>query len=302
MLNELSNDELCCLESLFYEPLKKSLKVGKKSVFLKFFQVTNGTMNQSISSSSVSSLDLFDFSSYLQKFLLEGYIVESTKPETYIITPKGVWAVESHTHILDLDLLFSYLENKYFQFTTKDLDEKSKIALFSLISMGAFCKETLFFINGDELSKEKAQEVYFNSYKFLIEMGVVSPGIEFGSSNEGVLHFEFRHLKDLNTNTKGLYNNNKNYGYWVSVYDSESKEINIDHLSYLFWQIFKSQINWEKRVEIEKFCNQQLSDYITYIFNRDQLNLHYSRQYGNGNIISDALFKLNEKSELFNSI
>jgi hypothetical protein len=304
MSNELGQDEMYCLESLFYNPLKKNMKGGKKSIFLKFFNTTQGSMNKYINASSVPSSDLLDLSEYIQKFLSEGYIIESTYPETYVITPKGVWEVEFRNGIVNLDFVFSHFKNQYFNFSTKSLDDnKSKIALFTLISIGAFCKNTPFSINRDELSKEKTKEVFYNSYNFLMKLGLLPSDLCFGSpnDNENELQYEFRHLKNLKPDTKGIYDFDRDFKYWISIYDYTTGEINIDYLSYLFWQIFNKPINWEQRKEIEQYCSQQLNNYITYIFTKEELDCHYSRKFGNEKVISDALFKLNEKYDFYNS-
>ena len=300
LLDDLHEDDLLFLKENFYDSFKNAFYIANKtnigdttSIFIDLLK-KDPTPVQKIIEKNGISIDSFPSSS-IQSLLSKKLIVLSFNQKDYVISPLGIWLVETRLNILSEINIIDFLQKKFFSSgITEKLVPKEKVALLSLISIGAFYEETpLDRKNGPRYSSQLSK-VLVESKDFLNSEGVISETKDLKLNNDSedeIVDSVFRRLNDLAKKTGHLYRFGEKKS-WLSLYDESTGQFDSESLSFLLWKIFGENIDLERQKKIDKFCQKISIDYLYDVFNEQQISVHLFHIGGYENSISNALFDI----------
>jgi predicted transcriptional regulator len=290
--NDLGDNELLTLKNNFYDPLCDSLrednKLKNKSLILRLFNITPNNILPYIVASSVpyEKVEKNILNSLKEKKVIKN----SYKPNEYMITPKGIWVIETSLGVVSTDQILEYLEDKFFYVDRAKLKSKEKVVLLSLIAIRAFYEKTPLNRNNGNVSQEKLFAILEESKNFLIKMGTIQD-FSLGYSREDPLESVFRRLDELKNKTGNLYQFNKGK-IWLSLYNETSNKIAENNLSYLLWRIFGGNLSYMQQKEVAEFCNKILRENKNYVFNDEEYDHHVFSKADFENVVIDALYAI----------
>ena len=300
LLDDVTNEDILFLKEVFYDSFKNSLNKMNKTKNLKdtdssFIYLLNKdpTPVQKIIEENSISIASFPSSS-IQSLLSKKLIVLSFNQKDYVISPLGIWLVETRLEILSEINIIDYLQNKFFNSgITEKLNPKEKVALLSLISIGAFYEETPLDRKNGSFSSSQLSRILVESKDFLNSEGVISDkDLKLNNDSEDeIVDSVFRRLNDLAKKTGHLYRFGEKKS-WLSLYDESTRGFDSESLSFLLWKIFGENIDLEQQKRIDKFCQKISIDYLYEVFNEKQISMHLFHIGGYENSISDSLFDI----------
>lgn len=251
---------------LLYNNLERKKKPTSNSIILSFLKMSTNSINEimtaSVRNSSKIPKDILD------SLLSEKLIQSSDDINSFIITSKGVWAIEKEKGTINEEILLNYINDKYFTEEIKPLTDKEKIILFSMISVRAFSEKSAVDLKKNKYIPDKWKSIIDASAEKLNSLGYVSKesvtSLYGKAGNEHVVSGLFRRNNDIPRKIKGIYKFTGEKKYYLDIYD-ESR-ICEEKLSYLFWAIFQGNISSQKRDEIVTFCNEISNNMSIFVF------------------------------------
>lgn len=266
-MNELEIQYLEKFYNLMYENIEIDKKLKGQSIITSFLKTRGASRFKLLRKSTLSSNIIPNF--ILNSLLEEGYIQSIDDIETYVITAFGVWYLEKKNENIDEGKLLEYINNEYFTINIKrELDDKEKVILFSLLSARTFSEESPIDLKKDMPVKNKWQKLMENCYDKLKELKVIKINKNKIFKTTGNVHIVsslFRHNNDMVQKTKGIYSYNRKQEYYLNLY--KNGYFSDDKLSYLFWKVFEGNMSPDKLNEIIDFCNDVAKMDSIYLFN-----------------------------------
>ncbi|MCK4477384.1 hypothetical protein KAU88_02510 [Candidatus Bathyarchaeota archaeon] len=259
----------------FYNTLRDNIRrersLKSKSVLVSFLESRSASRFKLLKNSTIHSSLIPN--EILMSLLSKGYIQVLSNINTYVVTAKGVWENEQDLDIINEDKLLSYINTKYF--TGKppgskfknDLDDKEKTILLAMVSARAFSENSLADLKKSEMVKNKWKEILEKSYDLLYSQNQIKKSKESffnKKGNEHVASSIFRHNNLMVQKTRGIYEYKGNYQYFLNLY--ENSEFSTEKLSYLFWKIFKGEIDSNSVDVIVEYCNDISNKESIYLF------------------------------------
>lgn len=259
----------------FYNTLRDNIRrersLKSKSVLVSFLESRSASRFKLLKNSTIHSSLIPNET--LMSLLSKGYIQVLSNINTYVVTAKGVWENEQDLDIINEDKLLSYINTRYF--TGKppgskfknDLDDKEKIILLAMVSARAFSENSLADLKKSEMVKNKWKEILEKSYDLLYSENQIKKSKESflnKKGNEHVASSIFRHNNLMVQKTRGIYEYKGNYQYFLNLY--ENSEFSTEKLSYLFWEIFKGEIDSNSVDVIVEYCNDISNKESIYLF------------------------------------
>lgn len=289
-MNELEIQHLEKFYSLMYENMIIDKKLKGKSIITSFLKTRGASRFKLLRKSTLSSNMIPSF--ILNSLLEKGYVQSIDDIETYVITAFGVWYLENNYENINEQKLLEYINNEYFTINIKrELDDKEKVILYSLLSARTFSEESPVDLKKDMPVKNKWKILMENCYDKLRDLKVIKINKNKIFKTTGNIHIVsslFRHNNDMSQKTKGIYSYNRKQEYFLNLY--KNGYFSDDKLSYLFWKIFEGNIMPDKLNEIIDFCND--------VAKRDSIYLFDVTKHK----FSMPEFDLKIKDSLFNSI
>ncbi len=259
----------------FYQKLynnieKNKKKVNENSIIITFLDLKSNVRYQLLNESSISSHKI------PQKILIDlqnKKLIRSTDTlNSYTITAKGIWEVESKNSIINETILLDYLDQKLFNvynISDKPLTDKQKVILFSMIAARTFSEKSSIDLKKEETVMDTWKEIVDKSYEKLKSLNLISKldqkdlygkvGTEHPVSNL------YRHTDELPKKTRGLFKALGNQKYFLDLF--QNSEISKENLDFLFKQIFENKVLSSADIyEIDKFCRDIASTKNIYIF------------------------------------
>lgn len=298
----MSEASLLVLKEQFYDKLLGLLKNDKylkenDSIFNKFLRAK---LNSALNYLDNAATPGDEIDPLILKELIEiGFVRSGKEFSKYVMTAKGVWAVENSLDKIDLQRLLNEIDDyKYNIKWGGKLSEKEKVAILSLIALRAFYRKSpLNRKNGDKFLRS-IHEVIEKSNKFLaINNGNFKLDLS-GETRENPVNAIFARLRDLPSKTRGLYKSD-DYKSWLDLYSEKENMISEEKLGYLLWMIFGGNLSIEKQNAINNFCNEILLDYKNYIYNSEEIKNFPFSDIIHQNSINNSLFLIVEKRTIW---
>lgn len=284
---------------------EKSNGISNDSIIITFMETTkNGVMNL-LQKSALEDYEIPD--SILVNLQNKGLIRKANFPDQYTLTAKGVWRIEKDIGKLNDEKLIKYLDKKngYNSFEkVKNLSEKSKVRIFTLISTRAFSKENSLDLKEDKRIKERWKKITEKNYEKLKELNIIED-LEKGESERGHLFGNamaespivnlFRHSERLPRRTKNVFTSS-NLSYFLDLLNDEGK-INTEKLSFLFWLIFQDELA-DGDGDIKMTEVQDILDFCKKVSRKQGIYLFKNSDYD----LSDPSFDEQIKEALIDSV
>lgn len=301
--NNSDIDALYILKTEFYDRLRDVISVSQKdkqkSVILTLIQKDKNTLIRCLNEASVDS-QLIKSNDILDILLKKEYIREGYDFSHYILTVRGIWAIDQKLRLINFQILLDHLDKKMISKNGK-FNDKDKAIILTLIGIRAFSEKTPM-IRKSELQVKKTQEIMEIVVDFLKKKGSIGKDVNiFASvkSNEEKVASILRRVTDLPDKSRGIYHYGQKgtYSYWLNMYNEDTKKIDEEKLSYLLWNIFGGDLTLDEQDEVNKFCSDILRNYKNYVYEDDIgknfkfFDAKYTR------VISDSLFNIIEFKE-----
>lgn len=288
-MNDIEIRQLNKFYNLLFENLEKDKKLKEKSILISFLKPQKASRFRLLRRSTLSS-DLIP-NHILSSLLSKRYIQNIDEIELYAITGRGVWFIEKSKELLNKNILISYIDDEYFTIKIKDLNDKEKIILFSLISTRTFSENSTVDLNKDIPVKNRWKHVMERCYDKLNDLKIIKIEKDKLFKRTGNMHivsYIFRHNNDMVQRTKEIYSYNRKQEYYLDLFSNSY--FSDEKLSYLFWKIFKGSITADVGVDIINFCNDISKQESIYLFE------------GGKHIFTMPSYDLKIKDGLFDSI
>jgi hypothetical protein len=271
----MGDNEKTCLKN-FYNLLRDNMRREKSlkgsSVIISFLETRSASRFKLLNNSTIpSSLVPNDI---LTTLLSKGYVQALGNINTYAITARGVWHWEQDMGLINEESLLSYINEKFFagkplgSNIKSDLDDKEKTILLAMISARAFSEKSSADLKRSEIVKDKWQEILEKSYNMLSSQSMITrlkkEDFFDKTGNEHIASSIFRHNNQMVQKTLGIYAYKGNYQYYLNLY--ENSTFSTEKLSYLFWKIFKGDIDVDSVNLITEYCNGISSRESIYLF------------------------------------
>jgi len=267
---------------------EKSSGVRYDSIIITFMETTKNGVMHFLQESALEDYEIPD--SILVELQDKGYIRRANFPDQYTLTAKGVWETEKDFGNLNEEKLIKYLDKKngYDSFEkVKNLSEKSKVRIFTLISTRAFSEENSLDLKEDERIKNRWKKITEKNYEKLKDLNIIKD-LEKGESKKGHLFGNakaespivnlFRHSEKLPRRTKNVFTSS-NLSYFLDLLNDDNN-INTKKLSFIFWLIFQDNLvddNGDLKMtevqEILDFCKKVSRKEGIYLFKNSDYDL-----------------------------
>ncbi|MDV0447714.1 hypothetical protein MsAg5_16260 [Methanosarcinaceae archaeon Ag5] len=280
--------------SSFYSKSKTADSIENKSIFIDLLKKDPTPVQNIIKENSVSVDDLPSFQ--LNELLSKNLIKQSLKPNEYTISSNGIWYIEKELELVDVSKVIEFVDNKFFDFgASETLKPLEKIALLTLISIGAFYKKTPLDRNNGESYSSKLSEILEKSREFLINEEFIPKSSKLGVVDEKqIVDSVFKRVNDLPKKTMHLCQLEAPKKHYLSLYDEENCQFDFKSLSFLLWKIFGDNLSLDQQRKIDEFCQKIMINNLYDVFNPDQIHDHLYYKGGYENAISNALFDIGE--------
>jgi hypothetical protein len=257
----------------FYIKLRNCLteyyKKEPKSVFFSLFNVKNNIRTSFLSQSSKAFDDIFK--EEYEYLISNGYIVSIGNFEKYIITTKGIWFIETDKDILDIDKLFSFLDEKYLNiqfFGNKPLNDKEKILLMVLIAVRSFSKETAIDLKRSKVVNQKLEELIYDSFDLLTKHGILSKlnrdNLLDYEGNENAVSDFIRHREALVRNSRNIYKTLGGQKYFLDLFTNSI--LQVKEIGYLIWLIYGDLLNFNNEKELMEFFKKNAYEKCIFLY------------------------------------
>jgi hypothetical protein len=272
MLSDIEREYLKRFYNVLRDNLRREKNLKGNSILTSFLETRSASRYKVLGASTLLSTSVPE--DVLLSFLSQNYIQKIGGIDNYAITAKGVWHYELVLGLMNEDTLLTFINKKYFASNTstsldkKDLDDREKVILYTLIAARAFSQKSCADLKTKETVKDKWLELLERSYDCLVSLKVITKlsKSDFLSKtgNEHVASSIFRHNGHMLQKTSGIYSYTGKYQYFLEIYNDLvfSKE----KLSYLFWKLFNGDISIYSIDLITDYCNKVSSNDSIYLF------------------------------------
>lgn len=280
-------------DKLHSKTLIKYKKIRKNSIIVHFINIKSNDRLGLLNNSAIEKLRI---PANVLCYLLERkFIRETDSVDSYVITAKGVWEIESKNNVMDQESLLEFIDDKLFDVyseSQKPLSEKHKLILFSMIAARAFSIESSVDLMRADRSKDAWKQIIDGSYGILNDFRVIKKlvvdDIYGKKGNEHPVSNVFRHTDKVPKRTKGLFKAAGNQRYYLDLYDGV--QISGENLGFLLTRIFgKEHFEIDEINKISEFCNRVAYTQDIYIFDVKKHKFSNPRY---DNVLRDALLKL----------
>lgn len=217
-----------------------------------------------------------------ESLLQNGYIRSTGTDNRYYITARGIWKVEEHEGKINADKLIKFIDkekfSKSFQEVNKNITDKQKVILFTLIATRCFSQYSVADLKTQNRIKDVWAEVVDECYSFLEKMGTVKK-LKYSDlygrvGNEHKVSNLFRHTDRLPKLTQNIFQTlGRSQKYYLDL--SNNKQINKGKLKILLQKIFDSiTLDSNKREKISNFCREISHGYDTRLFPKNKNDFH----------------------------
>ena len=231
--------------------------------------------NSSFGSSSIPSdiLNVLEKLEYVIKF--EDYVSGGQK---YTITSLGIWEVEKNNkNLSEKDLLLFIQRHKNFtiESSKKNIADKNKLTLFSLICLRCFSSNTSMDLNNETLRNEWTK-VFELTFVFLNSNNYFSKNynsLDLIFNNRKIDYF-MSHVNSLQILTNQIYSNLGNKKYYLDLYKND--EIDLERLKFVLLKVLDNIPDIDTLKEISEFCIKTANNMAPYVIdNYCFINAHY---------------------------
>jgi len=251
---------------LLYDNFKNDKKLKNNSIILSFIKTRKSSTFRLLERSVISS-NLIP-SEILISLLTKGLIQNYDQFNTYIISAKGIWEIEKENDNINYDILISFINKEYFKYNEdKDLNDKEKIILFSMISARTFSELSAIDLKKEIFIRDKWKEVMEKAYEFLFNHSYINLKNDKIFNTTGNVHIVssiLRHNNKMVQKTKGIYSYNRKQEYYLNIYNNN--RFNEKALAYLFWKLFNGKMSNKEVNLITKYCNEMSLKNSIYLF------------------------------------
>jgi hypothetical protein len=268
------DDELIDFYNVLYSNLKKRTPLKINSAFITLIQANHNTVLSIIRDSAIPPDTIPSIT--LQDLLDKKMIKKNFEGDGYIITARGIWAVEKSKDIINELNLVDFFDETKFSIKYDGISEKinreytrEQITLFGLISSRAFSKESCVNLITKLDLKDNWKDILDQSSQKLVELAVITESdkktLYSRAKYEEPVPSLFTRLPKLRQYTKMIYNCPGNLQYWLEMPDSD--DIFIEKLAFLFSLIFKDKLTYDNLDGIYEFCCEISYNMSGYVFN-----------------------------------
>jgi hypothetical protein len=259
--------------TLLLENLVRTKSLKANSILISFLQMPSAARYNHLKN---STLQAYLIPENVSGALLEKGLIQCIeKLETFAITAKGVWNWEKTNGQISEQILLTYINEKYFvPSIKKNLGEKEKVILMTMLSARTFSEKSSVDLKKSDAIKDRWQEVLLKTYDFLFSLGVIKDSRESFLDNTGNMHpvsSLFRHNTKMLQKTFGYYKYNRKEEYYLDL--GEDSNLTMEKLSYLFYKVFEGNLSQETVDLIANYCNEISNKESIYLFDMN-LNNH----------------------------
>lgn len=269
-MTETDDENLSHFFALLANNLKKK-KIGlkKNSVFITLIEATQSNVLQLISNSSIPSHTLSAES--ISHLLEQKLIKKSDDGRQYVITARGIWAIEKRNNIINEMMLLDYFESKKFSIPiekTEELEYREKVIIFSMIAVRAFSKNSWVSIQSQDGLQDYWKEIFDIACQKLVDLKVIT------EKNKTELYYRsvhdppavslLRRVPGIQPRTKFIYQHDSSLHYWLEMPEPDQEFIS--KLAWLLSMIFKDKLTFDNFDVIFDFCQEMSQDKSIYVF------------------------------------
>jgi hypothetical protein len=243
----------------FYKRLSdNSLRIGKQlssaSLLLSLYQMTSNKASRLLNNSAV---DFTAIPSHILKDLKACSLIRLSDddPQKYVLTARGIWEYEKYNKGFDESMIISFIQNsRNFSTYARNLDDKDKIVLLSMIATRVFSPETAM-----SLRQKNAEVCWLNIFKavydFLLEHNVVKRGSLplRPQGHENPVEYILRRRNELPKKTNHIYRFvESKRQYYLDLYNGEY--LAAAKLKHIFQLIFGEINDYALVNKVFDFC------------------------------------------------
>lgn len=276
MLSDIEKEYLKRFYSTLRDNLRREKSLKGNSILTSFLETRSASRYKVLGASTLLSTSVPE--DVLLSLLSQNFIQKLGGIDNYAITAKGVWHYELILGLMNEDTLLTFINKKYFasniasSLDKKELDDREKTILYTLIAARAFSKDSCADLKAKDSVKDKWLELLERSYDNLVSLNLITKMTKddflLKTGNEHIASSIFRHNGRMLQKTSGIYTYTGKYQYFLKLYNESvfSKE----KLSYLFWKLFKGEISIDSVDSITDYCNKVSSNDSIYLFDMKQ--------------------------------
>jgi hypothetical protein len=196
-------------------------------------------------------------------------------PDRFVITPRGIWEIESHLGKITIPILLASIDVKYFDLfgITAPLTEKEKTIVFSMIAVRSFSRDSALDLKRGEPTLKTLMEVLTRSYELLCEVGLIKElkkeDLFGGRGNEHPVSQLIRHTDSLVKKTKGVFATLGGQRYFLEIYSEDAEVKSRQRLELLVKMIFDKPVPATTKNSINEYLNEIAYKKCAYLFDAD---------------------------------
>lgn len=277
-------------DKLYGTLLLKDKKIKENSLLFTFFDIkSNDRLRLLIEGGTISS----DIPLNIKKKLLNNkYIRETSEVNIISLTAKGIFHVEKLKEKLNHESIIEKIDHKFFNLfheVQRELTEKEKIIILSLISARAFSIDSTADLKRSNKAQEEWGEIFVKCYHFLKKLNIITKLTEedlFGKKGlEHPVSNVFRHTDSLPKLTRTVFSAPGNQKYFLNLYEKDY--LDLEKLRYILKKIFKDlNIDYSLANEISEFFRDITYTKDVYLFDQKK---HIFSDIKYDKIINDLL-------------
>jgi len=295
-MNNLRNqNSLKYLEALYESLLISINEIGKKFIegsalfaLMKMFSndAYNVMLNSSIEISDSVQSDLEP----LKQFDYIKLSDLSTNRNSYQITAKGIYYVESIRYGFDIYKILEFIQEEKldFKIAQKPLTNKEKVIVTSLIAMRAFNEDSSMDLNDENRTQQWEKIIKTKIIPFIDKKDIIDPQKIFSQrvGHENPVSYLMRRANDLPKKTSNMFTSLNNNQYYLNI-DTSEKNIAIKQIAYLLGKVFNDIKDIEDANEIKRYlCDIAQSQGLYVYDNFEFINFDWDK------VINNAIDKL----------
>jgi len=241
----------------FYEKLKNILlednSLKGSSIFISLLSYNSNKRTELLIDSAFSSVHFdLDELNYLKNHKYLQLIEGGYEPDKYILTANAIWESDKKAHNLNENSLIDYFQDKNFcvESGLRELNDKEKRALFTLVSVRCFSRESIMDL-GDKKKLANWEKIHKQVDKFLVDNGFISndPDATKKKGDRIRLEYDMLRVNQLPKKTRQIFRNDGNKKYYLAL-SEDNLQIDKDKLTFLLNLIIGKQ-----RLTAEQFSN-----------------------------------------------
>jgi hypothetical protein len=287
----LDNDFAYSYLEVAYDKLISSIRQAKKklvggSVLLAIMKLSSNELFNIISNSVIevnrNSLSL------LSKLEIEGLIKKTDiteKSNSFVITCKGIFFLESKSKNLDINSILNFIELEKLDFSNahKELKNDEKIIILLLLSLRSFSKDTSMNLNDEDFCNKWEEIIENSTLPYLSENNIVNSKSIFSlkTGNEHPVSYLMRHANDLPKKTYNLFASTKSNEYYLNIITNDKEQAE-GQISSLLGKVFVSIDSIQKERELINYLCSTAHKYgLSVMTSLDYLTFDWDNIIGN---------------------